>query len=313
MTRTRGPSDPSAACRCTILRLLALFGAAGHWQAAAQLSCVCANGFSGLDCSADVDECGSAPCRNGATCRDSSTSPRLVTVGTYDCVCAVGFSGPKCATDINECASGPLCSDRAAPTWVWGALGASCEQTCALQPSATKCEQAALDGSAAANSAAAFFGALPVSTAQVCAGKIGGGDSNFHPSYSAEYQFDSRCYVNTDTLPTSSRLTRRSVCAGSHPSFRRLCPCAAVVTGTPPSPPPPRRAPRCIHRYRRGAGWPSAWAGVKPILPSVVFKFVPVVRAHALRCSCTCPATWSREPRAVFRCVRLKQESERVC
>ena len=38
--------------------------------------------------SADVDECASTPCLNGATCEDL--------VLDYNCTCALGFTGKKC-------------------------------------------------------------------------------------------------------------------------------------------------------------------------------------------------------------------------
>ncbi|XP_078574326.1 uncharacterized protein LOC144860792 [Branchiostoma floridae x Branchiostoma japonicum] len=48
---------------------------------------------------ADMDECSSAPCRNGATCQDG--------VNSFTCQCAPGFNGSLCETDINECSSAP--------------------------------------------------------------------------------------------------------------------------------------------------------------------------------------------------------------
>ena len=55
----------------------------------------------------DIDECASAPCRNGATCTDL--------VNGYTCTCAPGWTGTHCETDINECISNPcvngICSN----------------------------------------------------------------------------------------------------------------------------------------------------------------------------------------------------------
>lgn len=39
-------------------------------------------GFSGKNCSMDIDDCASAPCQNGATCRDF--------INSYSCQCAEG-------------------------------------------------------------------------------------------------------------------------------------------------------------------------------------------------------------------------------
>ncbi|NXO01699.1 CRUM1 protein, partial [Rhinopomastus cyanomelas] len=61
--------------------------------------CVCQPGFTGADCRDNIDECASAPCRNGAICRDG--------LGEYSCFCVPGFQGYNCEIDINECASRP--------------------------------------------------------------------------------------------------------------------------------------------------------------------------------------------------------------
>ena len=39
---------------------------------------------------ADVDDCKSQPCQNGATCKDK--------VNAYECACAPGFTGTHCET-----------------------------------------------------------------------------------------------------------------------------------------------------------------------------------------------------------------------
>jgi hypothetical protein len=62
-------------------------------------SCVCASGFSGSDCSANVDECASCPCLQGGRCRDQ--------VGRFVCDCTPGTTGSRCETQVNECLSSP--------------------------------------------------------------------------------------------------------------------------------------------------------------------------------------------------------------
>ena len=91
------------------------------WQTTPQLpvhtySCACAAGFArGVcdydfiaeytadctvaingNCDADVDECSSNPCQNGATCSESSTNA-LVSDDAYQCSCVPGFANGICA------------------------------------------------------------------------------------------------------------------------------------------------------------------------------------------------------------------------
>jgi hypothetical protein len=47
------------------------------------------------NCDVDVDECSSAPCHNGATCSDSSTSS-LVRLHAFRCTCLAGFANGWC-------------------------------------------------------------------------------------------------------------------------------------------------------------------------------------------------------------------------
>ncbi|NXE22089.1 CRUM1 protein, partial [Ardeotis kori] len=53
----------------------------------------------GMNCDAEIDECDSDPCQNGALCNDH--------VGFYTCTCAPGYQGVQCEVDINECGSQP--------------------------------------------------------------------------------------------------------------------------------------------------------------------------------------------------------------
>lgn len=48
-------------------------------------SCICVNGWSGPDCSENIDDCAGAACFNGATCHDR--------VGSFYCQCAPGKTG----------------------------------------------------------------------------------------------------------------------------------------------------------------------------------------------------------------------------
>jgi hypothetical protein len=43
-----------------------------------------------------VNECNSSPCKNGATCKDSTVNTTLVSAHAYQCVCSVGFANGMC-------------------------------------------------------------------------------------------------------------------------------------------------------------------------------------------------------------------------
>ncbi|XP_053387517.1 von Willebrand factor D and EGF domain-containing protein-like isoform X3 [Mercenaria mercenaria] len=71
--------------------------------------CECLDGFAGLSCETDVDECASNTCQNGAVCMDQ--------VNMYQCNCSAGYEGLYCEIDIDECESNPCqndgtCNDR---------------------------------------------------------------------------------------------------------------------------------------------------------------------------------------------------------
>ena len=68
----------------------------------------CSNvaGYSGPNGSGDVNECMSAPCKNGGTCLESNTAYTFQ-INWYICNNAAGYSGKNGETDINECASSP--------------------------------------------------------------------------------------------------------------------------------------------------------------------------------------------------------------
>ena len=69
------------------------------WGTAEGYTCSCQAGFSGTNCDADVDECGSSPCQNGGVCTDGSDA--------YTCACATYFSGDDCETEaIVQCTDG---------------------------------------------------------------------------------------------------------------------------------------------------------------------------------------------------------------
>ena len=56
------------------------------------------NGSDGANCSIDIDECESDPCKNNATCNNE--------FGYYYCECTLGHTGVRCGTEINYCVDG---------------------------------------------------------------------------------------------------------------------------------------------------------------------------------------------------------------
>jgi hypothetical protein len=109
-------------------------------------ACQCSNGYEGVMCEIDTDECASSPCQNGAYCTDSTTSA-TVPIDAYSCSCAAGFAngvcwyssmvavapypelcsvalGGNCDVDVNECVSSPCqhgstCSDSTTNPDIW--------------------------------------------------------------------------------------------------------------------------------------------------------------------------------------------------
>ena len=62
----------------------------------ANYSCTCVPGYTGFDCSVQIDECLSNPCRHGRCTND---------VNGYTCSCPDGYTGQNCEVNINDCTS----------------------------------------------------------------------------------------------------------------------------------------------------------------------------------------------------------------
>jgi len=90
-------------------------------------SCICRDGFRGVNCEEDADDCADSPCLNGGTCVDGAH--------WYRCTCAPGFAGPDCRINVNECASSPCA---AGATCVDGIAAFSCR--CPPGRSGNRCE-----------------------------------------------------------------------------------------------------------------------------------------------------------------------------
>ncbi|XP_047361092.1 protein eyes shut-like isoform X7 [Vespa velutina] len=62
-------------------------------------SCYCIDGYTGINCEINWDDCWSNPCLNGGVCTDA--------VAAYNCTCSEGFIGINCEQKYSECANQP--------------------------------------------------------------------------------------------------------------------------------------------------------------------------------------------------------------
>ena len=70
---------------------------------------MCATGFTGYNCSEDINECEPNPCQNGGNCTNFLN-------GNFTCECPSGYSGDICSTDLTPCdpqpcGGGGTCND----------------------------------------------------------------------------------------------------------------------------------------------------------------------------------------------------------
>lgn len=60
-------------------------------------SCECTFGWTGQNCSEEINECDSDPCMNGALCHESSIP------GQFVCLCPPFYTGKFCHQHYNPC------------------------------------------------------------------------------------------------------------------------------------------------------------------------------------------------------------------
>ncbi|XP_065179180.1 uncharacterized protein LOC135809695 [Sycon ciliatum] len=92
-----------------------------------EFQCNCIAGFTGDICQTDIDECSPMPCQNDATC--------LNLLNRFVCECPTGFTGVTCQTNIDDCdpdpcQNGATCVDGVADftcNCVTGFTGENCE------------------------------------------------------------------------------------------------------------------------------------------------------------------------------------------
>ncbi|XP_022653672.1 delta-like protein B isoform X3 [Varroa destructor] len=61
--------------------------------------CFCRKGFTGANCTVQVDHCVLKPCANGGTCFSRQND--------FECACPSGFSGKDCSLNVDECKPNP--------------------------------------------------------------------------------------------------------------------------------------------------------------------------------------------------------------
>ncbi|XP_078278371.1 cubilin [Rhinoraja longicauda] len=57
--------------------------------------CICAPGWTGINCTQNINDCASSPCQNGGNCTDGITA--------YTCTCMRGWTGPECQIRQQAC------------------------------------------------------------------------------------------------------------------------------------------------------------------------------------------------------------------
>jgi Notch-like protein len=69
--------------------------------------CSCTNGWTGKDCSEDINECSTSPCKNNGVCADSHS--RGDSTPGYVCTCTNEYTGDDCSKEKNPRETNNLC------------------------------------------------------------------------------------------------------------------------------------------------------------------------------------------------------------
>uniref|UniRef100_W5MWB8 Delta-like protein n=1 Tax=Lepisosteus oculatus TaxID=7918 RepID=W5MWB8_LEPOC len=68
-------------------------------QPGGNFTCSCDQGFTGIYCHENINDCISGPCKNGGTCIDG--------VNSFQCFCPDGWEGELCDLNVNDCDRNP--------------------------------------------------------------------------------------------------------------------------------------------------------------------------------------------------------------
>ena len=61
-------------------------------------------GYTGSNCTSDIDECDPSPCQNGGSCTQG--------INWYTCACPPQYNGSKCEFDaVNDCIGDPCANN----------------------------------------------------------------------------------------------------------------------------------------------------------------------------------------------------------
>ena len=71
---------------------------------------ICKEGYQGVGCDIDINECDLSPCVNDGVCQNLNADYRCTNCAPFsgkNCHCSDGFTGENCETQIDECSSDP--------------------------------------------------------------------------------------------------------------------------------------------------------------------------------------------------------------
>ena len=99
---TAAESGERCACKAGYANGACAYGFIAQYNTQCTVAESSASKTLGSNCSIDVNECASSPCKNGATCSDSTTDT-AVSIHTYRCTCAAGYANGVCEIGRASC------------------------------------------------------------------------------------------------------------------------------------------------------------------------------------------------------------------